>query len=163
MYQSHSVADYHCNPHHALSTGDHSLRPITYLPEANLYHGRYKYTPDLIQLSLAPNPTPAASWPKYHSPVNLDALTAYLDLYPDKDFAKFIRDGFQLGFHIGYTRPRVSDLLRSRQTNHPSSSANPQVVVERITAEQTAGRLLGPLTGDQTAGLHTSPIGLVPI
>ena len=68
MYQSHSVADYHCNPHHALSTGDHSLRPITYLPEANLYHGRYKYTPDLIQLSLAPNPTPAASWPKYHSP-----------------------------------------------------------------------------------------------
>ena len=117
--------------------------------------------PDLM-LSLAPNPTPAANWPKYHSPVNLNALSAYLDLYTDKDFAKFIRDGFQSGFHIGYTCPRVSDQLCSCQTNHPPSSANPQVVVERITAEQTAGRLLGPLTGDQTAGVHTSPIGLVP-
>ena len=56
----------------------------------------------------------------------------------------------------------MSHQLHSRQTNHPSSSANPQVVVERITAEQTAGRLLGLLMGDQTAGVHTSPIGLVP-
>ena len=56
----------------------------------------------------------------------------------------------------------MSDQLRSHQVNHPSSSANPQVVVEQITEEQTTGRLLGPLTGDQTAGVHTSPIGFVP-
>ena len=83
-------------------------------------------------------------------------------MYPDKAFAKFIRHGFQAGFRIGYLHSRVSDHLRPRQSNHPSSLANPLVVTERITAENAAGRLLGPLSRDQSAKVHTSPVGLVP-
>lgn len=34
--------------------------------------------------------------------------------------------------------------------------------MEQITAEKAAGRLLGPLPRDQSARVHTSPLGLVP-
>ena len=153
---------YHYFPHHTLYTGNNSLQPCTHLPEANLYHGNYKYTTDLTQLSQPPNSTTTPSWPEYQSPINLEALLAYLDMYPDKAFAKFIGDGFQAGFRIGYMHPRVSDHLRPRQANHPSSLANPLVVTDRIIAEKAAGRLLGPLSRDQSARVHTSPLGLVP-
>ena len=87
-------------------------------------------------------------------------MLPYLEAFPDRDFACYIRTGLTNGFHVGFTRRR--DLLRSHRHNHPSSRANPAVVDERIASELVAGRLLGPISQERLPLVHTSPLGLVP-
>ena len=64
--------------------------------------------------------------------------------------------GFRIGFCRSFGR------LRSLSANHPSSLANSTVVEKYIASEVALGRLVGPITGQAVAGVHISPIGLVP-
>ena len=135
--------------------------PITTLPAANLHDGQYRYTADLLQLSVATQISPIShDWPRYIPPINMSTLTTYLNRFPDQIFARYIAEGLSSGFHIGYTGSR--DNLRSTRCNHPSSRANSRVVDERISAELEAGRLLGPIPPHQAPTVHVSPLGLVP-
>ena len=61
--------------------------------------------------------------------------------------------GFRLGFDYSHHH------LRSVLRNHPSARANSGVVDTYIAAEVTLGRLIGPVS---QAGVHSSPLGLVP-
>ncbi len=55
-----------------------------------------------------------------------------------------------------------SPRLRSVSRNHPSSLANAEVVSSYIQEEQSARRIVGPVTGQIHQWIHCSPIGLVP-
>ena len=105
-------------------------------------------------------PQPAPMWPRYHTPVQLDLLHPYLIAHPDQAYANYIAEGLKNGFRIGFSYQ--SALLTSRTANHPSCRARPTVVSERIAAELSAGRLLGPLPAALRPVVHISPMGLVP-
>ena len=96
----------------------------------------------------------------FQSPIQIQRLQPFLRSYPDQDFASYLENGLVNGFRIGYNTKR--DSLHSRRQNHPSAHANPTVMDEKIHAELTAGRLLGPLSSQEAALVHTSPLGLVP-
>ena len=86
--------------------------PITNLPTANLHDGQYWYMADLLQLSSASQfSSPNHNWPRYVPPINMGALTTYLNRFPHQAFARYITEGLSIGFHIGYRGSR--DNLRS--------------------------------------------------
>ena len=88
--------------------------------------------------------------------MQLDLLHPYLEAHPDQAYAAYIAEGLRNGFRIGFHHESVQ--LKSRRTNHPSCRSKPEVVCERIAAELSAGRLLGPIAPE----LQLKPMGLVP-
>ena len=92
--------------------------------------------------------------------MRLHNLLPFLRSHPDQTFAAYIRDGFTNGFRVGFNN-QLSQ-LHSRSSNHPSARAHKQEVDERISAELSTGRLLGPLPANLLPLVHVSPIGLVP-
>ena len=130
------------------------------LPCANINGGHYRYRDELLALASAVAPQPAPMWPRYHTPVQLDLLHPYLIAHPDQAYANYIAEGLKNGFRIGFSYQ--SALPTSRTANHPSCRARPTVVSERIAAELSAGRLLGPLPAALRPVVHISPMGLVP-
>ena len=99
-------------------------------------------------------------WPRYHTPVQLELLQPYLIAHPDQEYATYIAAGLRDGFRIGFSHGNAR--LKARKGNHPSCRAKPEVVTERIAAELSAGRLLGPIAPAHLPLVHTSPMGLVP-
>ena len=149
---------YRCNLTHACN-----LTPgaeITTLPCANFFNGKYRYTDDLLKLATGNSDHPTHGWPAFPSPIRIEHLRPYLDSYPDQHLASYITTGLTHGFCIGYHDSR--DGLHSQGLNHPSAQANPNVVDERIQAKFPAGKLLVPLSPQEAALVHTSPLGLVP-
>ena len=149
-----TIVSYMCyNTNFSVGPGVHAhTSVITHLPAANLHASHYRYTADLLRLEADSSRSPATCWPSYQTPINTGAMLPYLEAFPDRDFARYIRTGLTNGFHIGFTRRR--DLLRSHRHNHPSSRANPAVVDERIASELVAGRLLGPISQDRPTPVH---------
>ena len=127
------------------------------LPAANIRQGHYQYTPDLLHLATTSSRAPYQSWQLYRSPIRLDLMAPFLNSHPDQAFASYIHMGLLMGFRIGNTQDRAQ--IRCRHTNHPSALNNKTVVDDRIAAELTAGRQLGP---HLTPFVHTNPLGLVP-
>lgn len=134
--------------------------PAISIPAANVFQGHYRYMQDLHQLSATSSSSPSSDWPQYQSPIRLEELAPLLASHPDQSFAAFIIEGLANGFRIGYSLNRLC--LRCRTINHPSAFANEQVIDDKITAEVTAGRLLGPVPPQLAQSVHTSPLGLVP-
>ena len=137
-----------------------TVSPPISLPSANIFNCRYRYTGDLLTLSAAVNPQPVMQWPRYHTPVQLELLQPYLIAHPDQEYATYIAAGLRDGFRIGFSHGNAR--LKARKGNHPSCRAKPEVVTERIAAELSAGRLLGPIAPAHLPLVHTSPMGLVP-
>ena len=80
--------------------------------------------------------------------------------HPDQAYAAYIGNGLRNGFRIGFNY--ATQRLKARSRNHPSCFGKPGVVKEKIAAELSAGRLLGPIDPSHLASIHTSPMGLVP-
>lgn len=138
------------------------LESSTSFPPANIFGGSYRYTGDLLRLeSCLPQSTSSpSSWVRGPSPVDVEQLVSFLSCHPDRVFSAFILRGMTQGFRIGFDRSRCQ--LRSVSMNHPSSLANAAVVDSYIATERDLGRLVGPVTEDMVAVVHSSPIGLVP-
>ena len=132
----------------------------TSLPSASILNNRYLYTADLQQLTAASPACPSYSWPQYHTPVKVANLLPFLRRHPDQEFAAYIYDGLINGFRVGFNY-NLSQ-LNPNHSNHPSALAHKHDVEERIAAELSAGRLLGPLPAHLLSLVHLSPIGLVP-
>ena len=150
---------------HSIVTGDSPAGHVGIcsaidLPPANIIQGRYVYTADLLQLATLSSCPPCQTWPTYQTPIKLDLIAPFLSSHPDQTFASYIHMVLLTGFRIGYNCDRAQ--LRSRKANHPSALQNKRVVDERIAAELTAGRLLGPIPPHLLPLVHTSPLGLVP-
>ena len=140
-------------------SGVQGVSPVS-LPCANIVHGQYRYTSDLTTLASTVAPSSAARWPCYHTPIQLDLLQPYLDIHPDQTYATYIANGLRDGFRVGCEYG--AGQLKPRNRNHPSCLAKPSIVTDRILAEISAGRLLGPISPDLLAPIHRSPMGLIP-
>ncbi|XP_072025655.1 uncharacterized protein [Amphiura filiformis] len=95
---------------------------------------------------------------KYESPIKLTALTPLLDLYPKKQAAVLLREGFSNGFRLGYMGERVT-----RESPNLKSVADlHDKVLEKIDKEVRLGRIAGPFKQRPLSNLIVSPVGLVP-
>lgn len=91
------------------------------------------------------------------SPINIQALESWLDIYNSKD-AQLLSDGFKEGFKINYTGPRQSRLSK----NLKSIDQLPHIAQQKIQKEIDAGRVAGPFTVKPFKNMQISPIGIVP-
>ncbi len=95
---------------------------------------------------------------KYASPINVQALANKLKLYPDRNAAKILLDGFTFGFRLAYKGERSqrdSDNLKSISNLHDRA-------LEKLEKEIKLGRMAGPFGSRPLSRLIVSPIGLVP-
>ena len=122
------------------------------LAPANIVQGHYRYIDDLLQLSTTSSPAPSQDWLTYHSPIKLGELPRVLASHPDQAFAAFIKEGLAHGFRVGYSHDRSQ--LRSRSSNHPSASANRQVMDERIEKARVQCRETTRSDLNPTDGTH---------
>ena len=95
---------------------------------------------------------------KYSSPVKIEQMAPYLDVYPDKTAAEFLREGFTHGFKLGYLGEREARDSR----NLKSVEKDPKTAREKLDKEIKLGRIAGPFKVSPVRNLIISPIGLVP-
>jgi len=92
------------------------------------------------------------------SPLHIETLISYLDLYPNKIDATLLKEGFTHGFRLGFTGSRVT----AEASNLKSARLNPEVLKEKIQKEVSLGRFSGPFATPPLKNLKISPVGLVP-
>ncbi|XP_077779111.1 uncharacterized protein LOC144326428 [Podarcis muralis] len=92
------------------------------------------------------------------SPIKLVPLCNLLSLYPDKDAASYLREGFSSGFRI----PIAGSLIAKDSPNQKSVRERPEVAERKIAKEVSAGRVAGPFDSPPIPNLHISPLGIVP-
>ena len=124
----------------------------------------YKYTADLLCLDFC-RPSrpldprlPVLSAVK--TPLNVAAWRSALSSHPDPALARYICQGLEQGFRVGFQR---GSPLKSAARNLVSASLHPEAVNEFIVKELSLGRLLGPFQEDtELPQLHINRIGVVP-
>lgn len=123
--------------------------------------GSYKYMQDLMALeakkgliSSAINPQLA----RISTPLNVQIWKQYLRKHPDKDFAKYILQGLQLGFSIGLD---TSISFVSANKNISSVDKNPEVIDKYILEEADKGNILGPFSFQGSEGYHINRVGVI--
>lgn len=87
--------------------------------------------------------------------VKVEVLKRLLLGYQDK---KYLIDGFECGFLLGYVGPRNTMVA----TNLKSCRDHPEIVQSKITAEINANRVKGPFKEIPFPNMKISPIGIVP-
>ena len=92
---------------------------------------------------------------KITTPVKVEFLKKLLFEYQNK---KYLIDGFEHGFHLGYVGPRNS----MSATNLKSCREHPEIVMGKITSEISAKRVNGPFRETPFPEMKISPIGIVP-
>ena len=81
---------------------------------------------------------PVEIWSLGHSPVNFLQLTKYLEFYPDKNVASYIKNGLMKGFELSYNGPKahvVSKTLSSAHEYHDE-------LLEKVHKEIQSGRII---------------------
>lgn len=78
--------------------------------------------------------------------------------YPDQTDAKFLLSGFQSGFKLHYSGPRIP-----MQSNNLISAKQESVKLNEILLKDRAlGRIIGPFAFQPISNLRINPVGLVP-
>ena len=96
-------------------------------------------------------------WDLGHTPIHTDQLNKLLSVYPDKDAASLLQNGFSLGFRLQYTGPR--NFLMSN--NLVSANEFKQETWKKLKSEIELGRILGPFVSLPISILRISPNRLV--
>lgn len=78
----------------------------------------------------------------WNSPINLPILSKFLSVYPDREAAPILYNGFIYGFRIHYAGPRVP----YESINLKSVLNNPAIASEKVMIEVNAGRIAGPFS-----------------
>ena len=76
-------------------------------------------------------------WELAYSPIKLNKLKECLELYPNRNDAQILLDGFSNGFKINYHGPR----LPFETKNLKSVLLNPHAANEKVENEIKLGRL----------------------
>ena len=118
---------------------------------------RYWYLDDLQCLESCSDSSASVCLPRGPTPIKLLALSTFIRLHPDQEFATYIGNGLLHGFHMGFHR---GTSLKQNWRNHPSLLD--KLAVIHIAMETQCGRLLGPLPPGLAEQLHVSSLGLVP-
>ena len=91
------------------------------------------------------------------TPLVANAWEEALAPHPDHAFTRYIIQGLQAGFRIGFRYP---SLLRSATANMPSARQHPHIIDEYIAKERALGRFLGPFSS--LPYVHVSRFGVIP-
>ncbi|XP_063797403.1 uncharacterized protein LOC134958620 [Pseudophryne corroboree] len=126
-----------------------STRPPTVLKEIGKARGESKATQD---------PARAGSLNRSPTPINLDAMSKWLDWYPNSTDAQFLFQGFKFGFRLTVAGEVSVKALRNLQ----SARALPSVLREKVDKEVRMGRMEGPFSSPPVDDLIISPVGVVP-
>ena len=95
---------------------------------------------------------------KYRSPVKVENMLPFLELYPDNDSAAFLKGGFEKGFKLSYHGERSA--RESKNLKSVENDANAARV--KLGKEIKMGRIAGPFKERPIHNLIVSPIGLIP-
>ena len=119
---------------------------------------------DLQQLARAKPPELLARRPQLseiHSPLRrkLPAWRQELRDHGDRRFAKYILDGIEHGFRVGFDH---SYPLVPASRNMPSASSHAEVIDAYIAGEVAEGRMLGPFQPGSVEGLQVNRMGVIP-
>ena len=91
------------------------------------------------------------------TPLSIRAWQEALSSHPDQALARYICEGLEQGFRIGFQRGSPA------QSNLGSASSHPEVVSEFIENERSLSRLLGPIPETSSLPpLQVNRIGVVP-
>ena len=94
------------------------------------------------------------------TPLCLQAWEEALAPHPDRAFARYLCDGLQFGFRIGF---KWGSPLRSTSSNMESARQHPEVINQYLHKECSFGRMLGPFpTSAGLPPLHFNRIGVIP-
>lgn len=124
--------------------------------------GSYRHMEDLLHLDACRpkgNPPPPPELAKVISPLRWQKWDARLSSYPDQRLRTYLVEGIRHGFRIGYSYDAV---CRRAKGNMKSAQDNPQVIRDYLATELQAGRILGPLDGEQYPYIQTSRFGVIP-
>ena len=91
------------------------------------------------------------------TPVRVDRFDFLLHGY-DRDYKRFLIDGFTFGFRLGFT----GDERSLESSNLKSDLSQPQVVSAKLEKERAAGRIAGPFSSPPFPYFRCSPLGIVP-
>jgi hypothetical protein len=97
-------------------------------------------------------------WDLARTPIKKTVLKERLQLYPDRDDANFLLDGFCSGFKLNYCGPRIPVL----SDNLTSARQNKSILSEKLFEEKYLGRIIGPFPSPPISNLRINPVGLIP-
>lgn len=122
----------------------------------------YEYTADLLCLEFCTpvNEHSVAALANISTPLHTSAWVEALASHPDQAFARYIGNGLQHGFRIGFRRGHS---LQSASSNMLSACQHPKVVNEYLSKELALGRLLGPFPDPSSLPpLQINRFGVIP-
>jgi hypothetical protein len=94
-----------------------------------------------------------------NSPLPWQEWDKALQSHPDQRFRRYIIDGIQFGFRVGFNYRLPT---RSASNNMLSAREHPEVIREYLAKECSEGRVLGPLDLGTPLAIHTSRFGVIP-
>ena len=97
-------------------------------------------------------------WDNGKTPIKINVIKQLLDSYENKIDALILFTGFNEGFRLHYTDPRVSSFAHNLVSAQTYSSETKL----KLLKEVELGRMLGPFSQKPISILRISPIGLVP-
>ena len=124
--------------------------------------GHYRYMGDLRELDLCVPLEPKAlphALSVVVTPLRREAWSSELQAHPDAEFVRFILQGLENGFRIGFEYVRHT--CTSAKRNMLSAVQHPQPIASYIEKEHLAGRIVGPLPPG-TEGVQVSRFGVIP-
>ena len=118
-----------------------------------VHEGKYTYLSHLLAFQNL-HPIQACSCKEIITPLKLYEWGQLLSTHPDKEFVRYILQGIQDGFRIGYDT-RVS-------ARHNLPPRNPAAITEYFQNELRLGRITKCPRGEWHREIHVSPIGIIP-
>lgn len=85
-------------------------------------------------------------------------MSPWLDIYPDREAAEQLFNGFLCGFFIPFNYSSVPVFAN----NLKSARENPEVLRDKVSKEVSLGRMFGPFTTPPFTNFRVSPLGVVP-
>lgn len=95
---------------------------------------------------------------KAQTPVKILRKVPWLRIYPDRQKAKLIEDGFKVGLKVPPNEGEGCLWV----DNLKSIDRNKGIVAQKIEAELKAGRIAGPFNSPTFSNFRLSPLDLVP-
>ena len=139
-----------------------SLKRLALCLSAAEWMALYEYTADLLSLDHCRPLTQHSSVElmRVVTPLRVKAWSRALKSHPDQALARYIVNGLQKGFRIGFD---YSSPLKAAATNMRSAYLHPDVIGEDLQKERTLGHMLGPFSPThQLPPLQINKFGVIP-
>lgn len=146
-------------PHFPMHTHLPHAHTTPYSPVQTMAYKFMKQLQELDSCKPSTEVSVPAKLAHIETPVKLDWWKSALARHPDQTFAKYILDGLEQGFRIGFKYDKA--VLKKVSRNMPCP--NPEVVDDYLAEELKLNRIIR-LSAEESTGarVHCSPIGIIP-